>query len=153
MVRMEALKSGRHVGCDTAHKALGDSRSRVRLVAMPFLDSVTDGTVAFAPGLALTLVEFIACLVIYRLCRHDDLTSRVRLVLTLVAVRCMVGKMCLALVAIFPLKKDRDGSEGQGDDVDEGGGGAYSRGGVTGCVVTDESVVGSKITGNEGGNG
>lgn len=29
--------------------------------------------------------------------------------------------MCLALVAIFPLKKDRDGSEGQGDAVGEGG--------------------------------
>ncbi|CAB1097623.1 unnamed protein product [Ectocarpus sp. CCAP 1310/34] len=120
-----------------------------KLVAMPFLDSVMDGTVAFASVLTLTLVEFIACLVIYRLYRNDDLTSRVRLVLTVVAVSCMVGKMCLALVAIFPLIKDRDGSEGQGDAVvGEGGGGAPSRGGGTGCcVVTDESVAGSEMTG------
>lgn len=124
IVWMAALKSGGHVGCDTAQKALGDSRFRVRLVAMPFLDSVMDGTVAFASGLTLTLVEFIACLVIYRLYRHDDLTSRVWLVLTLVAVSCMVGKMCLALVAIFPLKKNRDGSEDEGDAFGEGGGGA-----------------------------
>lgn len=68
---------------------------------MPFLDSVMDETVAFVSGLVLTLVEFIACLVIYRLYRDGFITSRVRLVLNAVAVSCMAGKMCLALVAIF----------------------------------------------------
>ena len=37
---------------------------------------------------------------------HDDLPSRVRLVLNMVSISCMVGKMCLALVAMFPLKED-----------------------------------------------
>lgn len=131
---MAALKSGGHVRCDTASEALGDFRFRVRLIAMPFLDSVMDGTVAFASGLTLSLVEFIACLVGYRLYRDDDLTSRVRLVLTLVTVSCMVGKMCLAPVAIFPLKKDRDGSERQGDALGEGGGGAPMKVGLEGRV-------------------
>ncbi|CAM9376069.1 unnamed protein product, partial [Ectocarpus fasciculatus] len=124
IVWMAALKSQDDGGWDAARKTLRSFRFRVRLVAMPFLDSVMDGSVAFASGLALTLVEFIACLALYRSYENDDLTSSVRLVLTVVAVGCMVGKMCLALVAIFPLKKDQDDSAVQGGAVGEGGDGA-----------------------------
>lgn len=53
---MAALKSGDDAGYDTARKALKDFRFRVRMVVMPFLDSVMDGTVAFASGPALTFV-------------------------------------------------------------------------------------------------
>ena len=55
---------------------------------MPFLDSVMDGTLAFARGLTLTLVEFIASLVVYCWYRDDHLTSHVRLVLNVVAGSC-----------------------------------------------------------------
>lgn len=53
-----------------------------------------DGTLAFASGPMLTLVDFIASLVLYRLYR-DDLTSHVLLVLHVVVIGCKVGKMCL----------------------------------------------------------
>lgn len=76
------MKSGGHVGVDTAREALKDFRFRVRMVAMPFLDSVIGGMVAFASGLTLTLEEFVACLVTCRLLyRDDELPSHVRLVL------------------------------------------------------------------------
>lgn len=133
IVGVAAKKSG-HVGWD--------NRSRVRLVAMPFLYSVMDGTAPFAFGLMLTLVEFVACLLVYRVFGHDDLPSGVRLTLYVVAICCMVSKMFLALVAISPLKKDRAGSESQDDAVGAGGGGAPSDGEGTGCVVTDEIVAG-----------
>lgn len=60
IVWMAALKSGGHVGYDTARKALGDFRFRVRLFTMPFLDSVMGGAVAFGSGLVLNLVGFSA---------------------------------------------------------------------------------------------
>lgn len=78
---MAALKSGGQTRCDEGRKALVGFCLRVRLVAMPFLDSVVDRTVAFASGLML-------------------------LVLNAVAISCMVGKMCSTLVAIFPLGED-----------------------------------------------
>ncbi|CAM9712751.1 unnamed protein product [Scytosiphon promiscuus] len=56
IVWMIAVRSGDHVGNGTAPNAVGSFRFRVRLVAMPFLDSVMDGTVAFASGLILTRV-------------------------------------------------------------------------------------------------
>ena len=93
-----------------------------------------DETVPFASALVLTLVEFIACLTVYHSCRSDDLASRTRLVLTVVAVSCMVGKMSLAVVAIFPLKKDWARVA-----VRERGGGAPSRDWARDYVVTDES--------------
>jgi len=87
---------------------------------MPFLDSVLDGTIAYTAGLLVTLVEFTVCLAIYSFYRHDDLPSCV------VAIGCMVGKMCLALVAIYPLQEGVGGSRGRirgrfGGDGNEGG--------------------------------
>lgn len=117
LVLAAAWKSGNLGERDALRKALNDYRFRVRLVAMPFLDSVMDGTVAFGSGLVLTLVEFIVFLATYYSRRDDDLPPRVRSFLTVVAIGCMVGKLWLAVVAIFPLKKDRDGSEGRGSAV------------------------------------
>lgn len=117
-----------------AHKAL-DFRFRLRLVAMPFLDSIVDGTVAFGIALALTLVEFVLCLGIYHVYTEDDLTTSARLTLNVLAISCMAGKLCLAWVAILPLKGDGYGSNGdqQGASVRDGPGGA----------VADESAAGS----------
>ncbi|CAM9975435.1 unnamed protein product [Ectocarpus sp. 8 AP-2014] len=109
-----------------------DFRFRVRLVAMPFLDSIMDETTAFGIGLVLTLVEFIVGMVIYHVYKHDDLPSRARLVLVTVASCCMVGKMCLALVAISPLKVAV--TDGSVADVDMS---------ATTSAVTDGSVVGN----------
>ncbi|CAM9822733.1 unnamed protein product [Laminaria digitata] len=89
-----------------------DLRFRVRLVAMPFLDSIMDGKRAFGFGLVLTLLEFTMCMAIYHTYNRDDLPTSVRLTLTVLAIGCMLGKMCLAWVAIFPLKEGgkEDGS-------------------------------------------
>lgn len=115
----------------TAREGLG-FRFWVKLVAMPFLDSIMDETTAFGIGLVLTLVEFIVCMmVIYHVYKHDDLPSRARLVLVTLASCCMVGKMCLAWVAISPLKVYGDYSENQGDGV---------LGDGRGSAVTDGSV-------------
>ena len=139
---MAALRAGDDVGYDAARAALKDFRFRVRLVAMPFLDSVLDGTVAYAAGLVVTLAEFIACLVIYSFYRDDDLPSGVRLVLYAVAIGCMAGKMCLAVVAIHPLKEDVAGE-----------GGVATGGAVAGsdAMATREGEVGCEMAPSEGG--
>lgn len=160
IVLMAALNAGDDVGYDTARKALKDFRFRVRLVAMPFLDSVLDGMVAYTAGLLVTLVEFTACLAIYRFYRHDDLPSRVGLVLYVVAIGCMVGKMCLALVAIYPLQDvggrgavvADESVAGSGATATKDAGVALATSSASGdtkvedAVVTDESVVGSGAT-------
>ncbi|CAN0253914.1 unnamed protein product [Ectocarpus sp. 12 AP-2014] len=140
LVWMVAVKSGGQV------EAVEDFRFRVRMVAMPFLDSVMDGTFAYASGLMLTLVEFIVSLVMYRFYRDDDLPSSVRLVLNVVAVSCMLGKICLALIAMFPLKEDRDGSRGIGD-AGENRSTTLGRG----WVITDDAVISAEMTAMEGG--
>lgn len=79
-VLMAVLKSGRQIGCDEVRKALRGFRALGGLVCHAVVGLRHGREAAFASGLALTLVEFIACMVMYRLCRGDDLTSRVRLV-------------------------------------------------------------------------
>ncbi|CAM9460953.1 unnamed protein product [Ectocarpus sp. 6 AP-2014] len=129
----------------TAREVLG-FRFWVRLVAMPFLDSIMDETTAFGIGLGLTLVEFIVCMVIFHVYKHDDLPSRARLVLVTVASCCMVGKMCLALVAISPLKVDGSYSESQGDGVlGDGRGSAVTDGSV--ADVEMSAIEDSKVDG------
>ncbi|CAN0029523.1 unnamed protein product [Ectocarpus fasciculatus] len=127
----------------TAREDLG-FRFRVRLVAMPFLDSIMDERTAFRRGLVLTLVEFVVCLVVYHVYKHDSLPARARLVLISVANSCMVGKMCLAWVAISPLKVDVDNSK-------KSVGGGIVRG-ERGSAVTDGAVVGLEMSALEGGN-
>ncbi|CAB1101416.1 unnamed protein product [Ectocarpus sp. CCAP 1310/34] len=119
-----------------------DFRFGVRLVAMPFLDSIMDETTAFGTGLVLTLVEFILCVVIYHVYKHDDLPSGARLVLVTVASCCMVGKMCLAWVTISPLKVDGNYSGSQGDGV---------LGDGRGSAVTDGSVADVEMSAVEDG--
>ncbi|CAN0027676.1 unnamed protein product, partial [Ectocarpus sp. 4 AP-2014] len=129
----------------TAREVLG-FRFWVRLVAMPVLDSVMDETTAYGIGLVLTLVEFIVCMVIYHVYKHDDLPSRARLVLVTIASCCMVGKMCLAWVAISPLKVDGKYSESQGDGVfGDGRGSAVTNGSV--ADVDMSAIEDSKVGG------
>ncbi len=94
-----------------------DFRFRVRLVAMPFLDSIVDGVVAFRNALFLTLLEFILCVATYHAYTEDDLTVTARRTLTSLVGSCMVGKMCLAWGAIFPLKGDGYSPGGRGDNL------------------------------------
>ena len=95
-----------------ARKAL-DFRFRVRLVAMPFLDSIVDGPVAFGLALGVTLVEFVLCVCMYHELTQDDISASARLTMTIIAISCMVGKMLLAWAAIFPLVSDERGFESQ----------------------------------------
>ena len=109
----------RHGSLDAAHKAL-DFRFRVRLVAMPFLDSIVDGTVARGSALALTFVEFVLCVTIYRLYTRDDVSSTARQTLTLLASGCMVGKVLMALVVISSLQL-KGYRSGRASFIDEAG--------------------------------
>ena len=117
-----------------------DFRFRVRFVAMPFIDSILDGTRAYGLGLALTLVEFIACMVVYHLFTNDHLPMNVRCTLTVISSCCMVGKIRLALLAIFPLKENGYGSQRQGGAAAQGG--AVADGGDT-----DEHATGATAPG------
>ncbi|CAN0551228.1 unnamed protein product [Ectocarpus sp. 12 AP-2014] len=118
-------------------------RFRVRIVAMPFIDFILDGTRAFGAGLVLTLVEFVACIVTYHLFSSDHLPPHARWTLTIISICCMVGRMRLALLAILPLKANEHGfhSQGaaaaQGDDDVPGGG-------------TDEHSTGTRVIGLDG---
>ncbi|CAN0257943.1 unnamed protein product [Ectocarpus sp. 6 AP-2014] len=118
-------------------------RFRVRIVAMPFIDSILDGTRAFGAGLVLTLVEFVACIVTYHLFSSDHLPSHARWTLTIISICCMVCKMRLALLAIIPLKANERGLQSQGaaaaqgaDDVPGGG--------------TDKHSTGTRVIGLDG---
>ncbi|CAB1109028.1 unnamed protein product [Ectocarpus sp. CCAP 1310/34] len=118
-------------------------RFRVRIVAMPFIDSILDGTRAFGAGLVLTLVKFVACIVTYHLFSSGHLPPHARWTLTIIAICCMVGKMRLALLAILPLKANEHGFQSQGaaaaqgdDDVPGGG--------------TDEHSTGTRVIGLDG---
>lgn len=88
-----------------ASKTSLDFRFRVRLVAMPFLDSIVDRVVAFRRALVWTLLEFMLCLVLYHAYAHYDLSASARRTLTVIVCSCMVGKLWLAWVAIVPLKE------------------------------------------------
>lgn len=77
---------------------------RVRLVAMPFLDSIMDGTKEFGVGVVLTFLEFVACIAIYNAYGRDILPFPVLQRLAQVAIFAMVGKLVLALAVILPLK-------------------------------------------------
>lgn len=98
-----------------ASKTSLDFRFRVRLVAMPFMDSIVDGAVAFRRALVWTLLEFVLCLALYHAYAQDDLSASARRTLTIVVCSCMVGKMCLAWVAIVPLKEIGQSSGRPGD--------------------------------------
>ena len=142
IVGMAAWITAGHRNFVATLKAL-DFRFRVRLVAMPFLDSVMDGTRAFRSALALTLLEFIISMGIYHGFVEDNLPASARLTLTCLAGGCMVGKMLLAWVAISPLKEDENGSGNRGADE------ARDRASISGA---SESVPGSaQISGIEGG--
>lgn len=104
VVLVAAWSSGGLAELAAAREAL-DYRFRVRLVGMPFLDSILDGTVAFGFGLVLTLVEFLLCLAIYHVFTDDALPTQVRETLTMVAGVCIFGKMVLAAIVIYPLKE------------------------------------------------
>lgn len=105
MVLVAAWATGYLAELAAARKAL-DFRFRVRLVGMPFLDSILDGTVAFGFGLALTLAESLVCVAIYHSYADDGLPVQVRETLTIVAGVCMFGKMMLTAIVISPLMED-----------------------------------------------
>ncbi|CAM9950409.1 unnamed protein product [Choristocarpus tenellus] len=82
-------------------------RSQLRLVGMPFMDSVFDSSIAFRFALLITLVEFVACLLISNFVsdREDvNVPDKPRRVISTVAIVCMVVKLVMAFLFVVPFK-------------------------------------------------
>ena len=93
-------------------------RSQVRLVGMPFMDSVMDALKSYDAGCALTTVEFLAFLAVGNILYTNEegqAPDNVRRVWTYVAVVSMVGKLILGYLIVRPFKR----VVGFGSGVDE----------------------------------
>lgn len=88
-------------------------RSRMRIVATPFLDSIFEGKVGYGVAVVATLVEFVACLMASALLHRDsdELPSTERKAFVYVAIGCMVGKMVLAGLVVWPIKRGANQAE------------------------------------------
>lgn len=96
---------GRKSRLNAARDEFSDLRFRVRVVAMPFLDSLIGDPAAFAVGLSLTLLEFVVIAVFYHFYPSSELASYERRGFSIIAAACLAGKMLLALLVIMPLKR------------------------------------------------
>ncbi|CAM9491009.1 unnamed protein product [Choristocarpus tenellus] len=90
-------------------KASGElhMRSQLRLVGMPFMDSVLDNSCAFKFALLITLVEFVACVLISKFVSDGEdviLPDEPRQIISTVAIVCMVGKLVMAFSFVAPFK-------------------------------------------------
>lgn len=84
-------------------------RSQLRLVGMPFMDSVMDRLDSYNVGVVFTTAEFLACVVIGNLVptnKTDNVYDNIRLVWTCVAVGCMTGKLVLTWLIVRPFKRE-----------------------------------------------
>lgn len=96
-------------------------RFRVRVVAMPFLDSIIDNRTVFGCGLILTSVEFAIFMFVYHVYpREHELTPNERMAITVAAVCCLAGKTAFALAVITPLKVAVISLDGGSSDVEQG---------------------------------
>lgn len=116
-------------------------RSQLRLVGVPFMDSVMDKRGSYDVGCALTTVEFFVCLIVGNTLSTDytgQAPDDVRRAWSSVAAVCMVGKLLLGCAIVRPFKESVSfgyGQEQQAPGVPNTGG--------RGAVVADESVAGS----------
>lgn len=84
-------------------------RSQLRLVGMPFMDSVMDKVDSYDIGCALTTIEFLVCLTIgnkFSTNYSGQAPDNVRHAWSYVAVVCMAGKLFLGYVIVRPFKKN-----------------------------------------------
>ncbi len=127
-------------------------RSQLRLVGMPFMDSVMDALSSYDSACVLTTLEFMVFVTVGnrpgRLSDGDskdsddhELSPRLRLVLTAIAMVLMAGKLFLGCLIVRPFK--RAVRFGRGEE--EGGQGRNSRrGSLAGVRSRDlESAGGS----------
>lgn len=82
-------------------------RSQLRLVGMPFMDSVMDKADSYVLGCAFTTIEFLVCLTIgntFSTNHAGHAPDHVRRAWSYVAVVCMAGKLFLGCVIVRPFK-------------------------------------------------
>ena len=92
---------------DPRRESLG-FRSQVRLVGMPFMDSVMDDLRSYDWGCALTTVEFLICMgigVFVSTGGEVQVPADIRRVWCVAAAVCMVGKLLLGFLIVRPFKK------------------------------------------------
>lgn len=83
-------------------------RSQLRLVGMPFMDSVMDAKNSYDAGCILTAVEFLACVTIGNFIyknEEGEAPRNVRRVWTFIAVAFMAGKLILGFLIVRPFKR------------------------------------------------
>ncbi|CAM9634688.1 unnamed protein product, partial [Pylaiella littoralis] len=84
-------------------------RSQLRLVGMPFMDSIMDALKSYDVGCALTTVEFVIFASISNYFYENEegkAPDSVRRVWTYVAAVCMVGKLALGFLVVRPFKRE-----------------------------------------------
>ena len=93
-------------------------RSQLRLVGMPFMDSVMDKLKSYDMGCALTTAEFAAFVAVGNLVSTNEpgqMPASVGLVWTFIAVACMAGKLVLGFLVVRPFKRTVSFGLGPGD--------------------------------------
>lgn len=83
-------------------------RAQIRLVGMPFMDSVMDELASYDAACALTTVEFVACVTVsyfFYTSEADQVPDRARLVSIYVAVGLMTGKLFFGFLIVRPFKR------------------------------------------------
>ncbi|CAM9195962.1 unnamed protein product [Choristocarpus tenellus] len=82
-------------------------QTQLRLVGVPFMDSVLDSAYTFIVAVLITLVEFVSCILISNIVfnREDvNLPHESHQVISTVAIVCMVGKLVIAFLIVVPFK-------------------------------------------------
>lgn len=96
-----------HCSLDEREETLR-SRTQLRLVGTPFMDSVMDAPRSYDVACALTTVEFIVCATFGNMFSANDadqVPQNVRHLLTYVAAVCMAGKLVLGFLVVRPFKR------------------------------------------------
>lgn len=127
-------------------------RSQLRLVGMPFMDSVMDSVDSYGVGVVLTAAEFLICVLIGNLVSTNEpgqMPDNARQTLTYAAVVCMAGKLVFGCLVIRPFKRNVPFGYGGSDEarsleiVEQG------NVDVTGARVDDGSAVNQERAGQQ----
>lgn len=117
-------------------------RAQLRLVGMPFMDSIMDKAGSYVLGCALTTIEFLVCLTIGNTSSTNHAghaPDHIRLTWSAVALVCMAGKLYLGCVIVRPFKRSVGFGYGQAQkeqassslDTGDGGNGDVEQGEVS----------------------
>lgn len=94
----------------------------IRVVGMPFMDSVMDALISYDAACALTTVEFVACVAVNFFVYTNEVgqvPDHVRLDSINVAVGLMAGKLVLGFLIVRPFKRVVGFGSGLGDEREE----------------------------------